>query len=94
MKAIAVLMLGLGLAACGDGGSREATGETAAIAPPAAPQSTVAGMPSPTKAALLAVPGDKSELQRLIDLGYSPHDDHLHPPGVKECPLMGGDMVQ
>ena len=48
----------------------------------------------PTKAALIAVPGDKAELQRLIDLGYTVHDDHLHPPGAKECPLMGGDMVQ
>lgn len=87
MRGMAALLI-LGLYACGDD-------RDPASAPPVdAPQSTVAGAPVPTKAALIAVPGDKAELQRLIDLGYTVHDDHLHPPGAKECPLMGGDMVQ
>lgn len=86
----AVLVLGLG--ACGqDGESREA-GETPTAAAPA-PQSTPSGTPAPMKAGLLAVPEDKGELQRMIDLGYTPHADHLHPPGMNECP-MGGDMIQ
>ena len=85
-------LLALGLAACG----QEEAGDGAAtpIVAASGPQSTVAGKRAPTKAALLAVPKDEAELQRMIDLGYTTHDDHLHPPGAKECPLMGGDMVQ
>jgi hypothetical protein len=50
---------------------------------------------SPTKAAMLAVPEDKQQLERLLALGYTVHEDHLHPPGVKECPFnMGGGVVQ
>lgn len=61
---------------------------------PADQQSKPVGKMAATKA-MLAVPEDKAELQRLLALGYSVHDDHLHPPGVKECPFnMGGSMVQ
>lgn len=86
-------LLALGLAACGE----EQAGDgdaTPILTAPSGPQSSVAGTPAPTKASLLAVPDDQAELQRMIDLGYTVHDEHLHPPGAKECPLMGGDMVQ
>ena len=86
-------LLALGLAACGQEEAREATA-TPIVTAPSGPQSSVAGTPAPTKASLLAVPQDEAELQRMIDLGYTVHDAHLHPPGAKECPLMGGDMVQ
>ena len=85
-------LVAIGLAGCGQeaGGDESAAPTTLS----SGPRSTPAGAPAATKAALLAVPEDKDELQRLVDLGYTPHDDHMHPPGAKECPLMGGDMVQ
>ena len=92
MRMFAAVLV-LGLCACGEGGESREAAETSMAAAPA-PQSTPAGTPAATKAGLLAVPSDKSELQRMIDLGYTPHEDHLHPPGAKECPLMGGDMIQ
>jgi hypothetical protein len=32
----------------------------------------------------------------MLAMGYTVHDDHMHPPGVKECPLdkEGGSVVQ
>jgi hypothetical protein len=36
---------------------------------------------------VLPMPKDQQELDRLILAGYTPHGDHLHPPGVKNCPL-------
>jgi hypothetical protein len=33
------------------------------------------------------LPKDQKELDRLILAGYTPHGNHLHPPGVKNCPL-------
>lgn len=92
MRGTAALLL-LGLAACNQEETASPTETKVAIAP-AAPQSTVAGSPSATKPSLLAVPEDKSALQRMIDLGYTVHDEHLHPPGAKECPLMSADVVQ
>lgn len=86
-------LLALGLCACGGQDANEAA-EAPAAALPSAPQSKVVGTPAATKASLLAVPQDGAELQRMLDLGYTVHDDHLHPPGARECPLMGGDMVQ
>lgn len=39
-------------------------------------------------------PADQGELDRMILAGYTPHTDHLHPPGVKTCPLaQGSDAV-
>jgi hypothetical protein len=47
------------------------------------------------KPAMLVVPKDKSQLQRMLAMGYTVHEDHMHPPGVKECPFnMGGSIVQ
>jgi hypothetical protein len=59
------------------------------------PQSKIAGKTAPTKATLLEVPEDKQQLDRLLAMGYTVHDEHLHPPGTKECPFdMGGGVVQ
>ena len=36
------------------------------------------------------MPKDQAQLDRMILAGYTPHMDHLHPPGVNECPLTKG----
>ncbi|MEO7240015.1 MAG: hypothetical protein ABIW16_01320 [Sphingomicrobium sp.] len=43
--------------------------------------------------AVIPRPADQAELDRLILLGYTPHADHLHAPGVNECPLSKGSDV-
>ena len=39
---------------------------------------------------VIPMPKDQAELDRMILAGYTPHGTHLHPPGVKECPLVQG----
>jgi hypothetical protein len=47
------------------------------------------------KAGVIPIPRDKAQLGRLLAMGYKIHEDHLHPPGMKECPFnMGGSVVQ
>jgi hypothetical protein len=36
---------------------------------------------------VLPMPKDQAQLDRMILAGYTPHGNHLHPPGVKKCPL-------
>lgn len=43
---------------------------------------------------LMTVPADKAQLDRLLSLGYTVHDDHMHKPGVAACPKMSDDMVR
>jgi hypothetical protein len=44
--------------------------------------------------AVVPMPKDQAQLDRMILAGYTPHGKHLHPPGVKECPLaQGGEAV-
>jgi hypothetical protein len=43
-----------------------------------------------SKPALIPTPTDPAQLDRMILAGYTPHGKHLHPPGVKECPLTQG----
>ena len=40
--------------------------------------------------AVVPMPKDQAELDRMILAGYTPHGRHLHAPGVKECPLAQG----
>lgn len=43
---------------------------------------------------VIPMPREQAELDRMILAGYTPHADHLHPPGVKTCPLaQGGEAV-
>lgn len=35
-------------------------------------------------------PSDQAQLDRMILAGYTPHADHLHAPGVNECPMSKG----
>lgn len=79
-----VLLIALGLCAC----DREG-GNTAAVPAPAAPDAALS-TEAPASAAVVPRPKDQAELDRMILAGFTPHADHLHPPGVNECPLMKG----
>jgi len=65
------------------------------MTPTAAPESAI---PTKTSAAMhfIAIPKDKEQLDRLLAMGYTVHNDHMHPPGVRECPLdkAGASVVQ
>ena len=76
------------LGACGC----EREGRESAAAPAV---ETVAPMQAPASKppALIPKPADPAELDRLILAGYTPHSDHLHAPGVNECPLTKGSEV-
>ena len=56
---------------------------------PAAPE-TVQTAPASQTAAVVPKPEDQAQLDRMILAGYTPHADHLHAPGVNECPLTKG----
>jgi hypothetical protein len=45
---------------------------------------------------LIPIPKDKAQLDRLLAMGYTIHENHMHPPGVKECPFdkNGGGVVE
>ena len=78
-------MIALLVCAC----DRETKGSTAAPPPTAVPEAASAKQSTPTSKAplVLPLPKDQKELDRLILAGYTPHGNHLHPPGVLECPL-------
>lgn len=40
---------------------------------------------------VVPLPKDPAELDRMILAGYTPHANHLHAPGVNECPLTKGN---
>ena len=92
------VFLALGLCSCGkeaDPAAQPTQAPAAAAVKPMAAQSKVSGQMASKKPAMLAVPADKQQLDRLLAMCYTVHDDHLHPPGVKECPFdMGGSVVQ
>jgi hypothetical protein len=98
MKRIAILLV-LGTSACGQQSSERAAQKPqakpmAGMADPmtTAPQSMIAAA---AKAGVIPIPRDKAQLGRLLAMGYKIHEDHLHPPGMKECPFnMGGSVVQ
>jgi hypothetical protein len=77
-------MIALLVCAC----DRESKGSAAASSP-AVPDAASIKQSTPTSKAplVLPLPKDQKELDRLILAGYTPHGNHLHPPGVLECPL-------
>ena len=85
-----LLLAAFGTCAC----DRAPQRDTAAPAT-AAPLEVPATNASQSKAVVLPMPKDQTELDRLILAGYTPHGNHLHPPGVKNCPLVqeGNDAV-
>ena len=70
----------------------ERVDQQSAKAPPAKPAEEILPSQGPTSkpAAVVSIPKDQAELDRMILAGYTPHGTHLHPPGMKECPLAQG----
>lgn len=78
-----LLLIALGSFAC-----NRATDESASAPKSAESLETATAPAQQSKAPMvLPMPGDQKELDRLILAGYTPHGEHLHPPGVKNCPL-------
>lgn len=78
-----LLLAALGACACDRAPDEQASGPS-----PAAPADFTATEGPQSKAPLvLPKPKDQKELDRLILAGYTPHGEHIHPPGVKNCPL-------
>ncbi len=82
-----LLLIALGICAC----NREPHEST--TAPTQAASNDVIATPVAQSKATLVVPlpKDQAELDRMILAGYTPHGNHLDPPGVKKCPLVQGD---
>jgi hypothetical protein len=81
-----LLLIALGICAC----NREP--QESAAAPTQAVPEVVATPVAQSKAPLVVpLPEDQAELDRMILAGYTPHGNHLHPPGVKKCPLVQGN---
>ena len=95
MKRFAILLV-FSICACGKEAApaHQQVANSGALPTVAAAQS----MPAAKSAAMhfIAVPKDKAQLDRLLAMGYTIHNDHMHPPGVKECPLdkAGASVVQ
>jgi hypothetical protein len=92
---MAVLLV-LGVSACGQAKDPAVKQQPMQAVPQSMPTGTMpTGKPAASNAAIIAVPEDKQQLQRLLAMGYTVHEDHMHPPGMKECPFnMGGGVVQ
>lgn len=91
MKLLPILVV-LGLAACGKEADQEAQQPPTQ---PAAVTPVTGGKPAMAQAAMIPVPTDKAQLGRMLTMGYTVHEEHLHSPGVNECPFnMGGSVVQ
>jgi hypothetical protein len=90
------LFLAVGLCACSKQAEPAAQqAKPPAVVAPAASQPTIPASLAAARASVLPIPADKKQLERLLAMGYTRHEDHLHPPGMKQCPFnMGGSMVQ
>ena len=93
MKRIA-LVLAFSLTACGKDAAPPVQSPKAS-APATSAMPTMASKPK-TMERMIPVPTDKAQLKRMLALGYTVHEDHMHPPGVKECAFdkAGGSVVQ
>jgi len=82
------LLVLIALFACGC--DRQSQQKATAPAPSALDELRPAQAPASKSPAVIPLPKDQAELDRMILAGYTPHGSHLHPPGVKECPLAQG----
>lgn len=80
---IRLMLISLATCAC-----EPQAAERAAEPSQAAPAEIAAEAPSSKPPEVIPKPEDPAELDRMILAGYTPHGPHLHPPGVKECPLI------
>ena len=84
-----LLLIALGVSACQrDAADRSSTPDSGALNAVLPTQG-----PASRKQAVVQKPADQAQLDRMILAGYTPHGNHLHPPGVKECPLAQGTDV-
>ena len=79
-----ILLIALGTSAC----ERQPQSNAAMRSPDSLEPSVPAQSSKP--APVVPMPRDQQQLDRMILAGYTPHGNHLHPPGVKECPLAQG----
>jgi hypothetical protein len=85
MRSLLVLFA-LCLVACDREPEQEATRPS-----PAEIENLIAGKGLVSKPrAVVPMPKDQAEVDRMILAGFTPHDTHLHAPGVNECPLSKG----
>ena len=82
------IFLLLALAACSQQRHEQTSQRQGARAPAILPAKV-------SKAALMIpIPKDQAQLKRLLAMGYTVHEDHLHAPGVTSCPKMSENPVQ
>lgn len=86
MKPLLMLLALVAATGC----DRQAKDSAAARGPAVADPLAATRAPSSKPPAVVPMPTDQAELDRMILAGYTPHGKHLHPPGVKECPLAQG----
>ena len=88
------LVLAISLGACGKGAAPPVQAPKAS-APATSAMPTMASKPTAMER-MIPVPADKAQLKRMLTMGYTVHEDHMHPPGVKECAFdkAGGSVVQ
>lgn len=84
-KAAILVALASGLVACEREAEQRTTASTSAPA-----LVSPAGQPAGKSPSKVPRPKDQAQLDRMILAGYEPHDDHLHPPGVKSCSMASG----
>ncbi len=81
-----ILLLALGASACDRDRQENAAARSTAV-PGTIQTANERVSQAPT---VVPKPEDQAQLDRMILAGYTPHSDHLHPPGVNKCPLTKG----
>ena len=81
-----LLMIALATSAC----DRQPQQSAVTPAPASANEVLASQGPTSKPAEVVPLPKDQAELDRMILAGFTPHGTHMHPPGMKECPLAQG----
>ncbi len=94
MRWFAILLL-MSVCACDKKADAPARQQTKVAAGNGAATPMVAAQPAAMEK-MIPVPKDKAQLNRMLAMGYTVHEDHMHPPGVKECAFdkAGGSVIQ